>query len=435
MAGRGTDIVLGKVTIREAFKHWQAQGLIPKRLKPDSPELDEAAVDLWTTRYLGEAEAAKLKAQPLAAKLQAINAKRRLDGYPALNLPSSFSDSVDVRSLGGLRIVGTERHDSRRIDNQLRGRSGRQGDAGSTRFYLSLDDDLMKRFAGPMLSGMMRKMGLKDGIPIESGMVSRAVEKAQKRVEEYHYGARKNLLEYDQVANQQRTIIYTLRQRVLTGKDLDAYLLELFRGYLDDLIQTCAEDGTRGAELARRIAEEFSKTIGLPAPEIDELPVKNGGEACLTVLMQRVEAAINARRAEQSEAFPFVLRFILLDSIDRRWKDHLYQMDHLRHAIGLESYAQKDPRLRFKEEGYRLFTTMHGVIKSEVARIFFRVQVQAAPPVPENSSPAAALSAGGFAQRGALAALSEPVVQPNRPAPGDPCPCGSGLLFKRCHGK
>ena len=187
--------------------------------------------------------------------------------------------------------------------------------------------------------------------------------------------------------------------------------------------------------ISEAVAEEFSKTIGLPAPEIDELPVKNGGEACLTVLMQRVEAAINARRAEQSEAFPFVLRFILLDSIDRRWKDHLYQMDHLRHAIGLESYAQKDPRLRFKEEGYRLFTTMHGLIKSEVARIFFRVQVQAAPPVPENSSPAAALSAGGFAQRGALAALSEPVVQPNRPAPGDPCPCGSGLLFKRCHGK
>jgi len=462
MAGRGTDIVLGHTTTKEALDHWKRHELAPKRLHADSPELDEACVDLWLKRMLPEADAAKLDGKPVAAKLEALNAHRKQQGYPTLLLPSTYKDGrVDVRQLGGLRIIGTERHDSRRIDNQLRGRSGRQGDPGSSRFYLSLDDDLMKRFAGPTMSALMRKMGLKDGVPIESGMVSRAVEKAQKRVEEYHYSSRKNLLEYDQVANQQRTIVYGRRQKILEGKDLEVQLQGIYRDYLDDLVQQSAAEGVRGNDLATKLAEEFGKTVNLPAPAPTEIPVRDGGDACRDFLLARVKDALGKRKLEQAEAFPFVLRFIMLDIIDRRWKDHLYMMDHLRHAISLEGYAQKDPRMRYKEEGYRAFQAMNGMITSEVARLFFRVQIQVDVPPSDESGPAAALAMGGFQPRtesgsriAAAVAPSAPAsatassapapptlgeiayaADKRTPAPTDPCPCGSGLPFKHCHGK
>jgi preprotein translocase subunit SecA len=458
MAGRGTDIVLGATTAHDAFKHWQVQELMPKRLKPDSSdaEIDEATLDLWVKRYVPEAEAAKLAGQPQVALHKAINHHRRLNGHPPLPLPSTFKTGVDVRQLGGLRILGTERHESRRIDNQLRGRSGRQGDPGSSRFYLSLDDDLMKRFAGPTMANMMRRLGLKDGIPIESPLVTRQVEKAQKKVEEFHYGIRKNLLEYDQVANAQRTIIYRQRQQILEGKEIDKLFLSLYRKAVDELVQKAAADGARGPELAKIISDEFAKEYGLPAPAPEAIPVKEGGDACLAHLMKVISAGIDARRAEMGEAFEHVLRFLMLDVIDRRWKDHLYSMDHLRHAIGLESYAQKDPRLRYKEEGYRQFAMMNDLIHHEVARIFFRLQIQAAPEEPEGAGPAPHLEAGGFKALGggpaprpaqAQAAggavplgvpLGGPLANPDaasrRPAPTDQCPCGSGMQFRNCHG-
>jgi preprotein translocase subunit SecA len=457
MAGRGTDIVLGKTSSDAAFKHWQAHDLVPKRLKPDSPELDDATTDLWLKHFLGEEDATKLtsngKAATPQARLKAINERRRLNGFYALPLPSTLAAGVDVRQLGGLRIVGTERHESRRIDNQLRGRSGRQGDPGSSRFYLSLDDDLMKRFAGPMMAGMMRKMGLKDGIPIESPMVSRAVEKAQKRVEEFHYGIRKNLLEYDQVMNSQRTLIYRQRNLVLSGKDLEKTLIALYRDAIDDLVQKCAADGTRGPELAARICDTFEKDLGIKPVPANELPVKEGGDACLAVLFKLVSEGIEGRKKDFGpEVFDSVLRFVLLDTIDRRWKDHLYAMDHLRHAIGLEGYAQKDPRLRYKEEGYKLFMMMNELIRADVAKMFFRLQVQVQAPAAE-PGPAAELTAGGFTQAptkppssrtqqaaASAAMLGEglpplPRGRQGKPGPNEPCPCGSGAAFKQCHGK
>jgi preprotein translocase subunit SecA len=445
MAGRGTDIVLGATTAQEAFKHWQAHDLMPKRLKPDdSPDqIDEATLDLWVKKFVGEKEAEQMRGSPKEQLLKAINAKRKLSGFPPLPLPSTFRTGVDVRQLGGLRIVGTERHESRRIDNQLRGRSGRQGDPGSSRFYLSLDDDLMKRFAGPTMANLMRRMGLKDGIPIESPLVSRQVEKAQKKVEEFHYGIRKNLLEYDQVANSQRTVIYRQRQQVLEGKDLEKMLLGLYRKAMDELVQKAASDGTRGNELAKRISDEVAKEIGLPAPAPESLPVRDGGDACLEALMGVVGKALEARKTEMSEVYDHVLRFVLLDVIDRRWKDHLYSMDHLRHAIGLEGYAQKDPRMRYKEEGYRLFSAMNELINHEVARVFFRLQVQQQPPEAEGAGPAPSLEAGGFkAAAGGPPAPALPQgpdllggPPAKRPAPTDPCPCGSGAQFRNCHGK
>jgi len=464
MAGRGTDIVLGAAKPSDAFKHWQAQGLMPKRLRPDddAAAIDEATLDLWAKRYLGEEDAAKLRGSPNEQVLQAINQRRRLNGFPELPMPSVFKHGVDVRLLGGLRIVGTERHESRRIDNQLRGRSGRQGDPGSSRFYLSLDDDLMKRFAGATMANAMRYLGLKDGIPIESGLVSRQVEKAQKKVEEIHYGIRKHVLEMDQVVNTQRSIIYRQRQQIIEGRELDQLLSSLYRKAVDELVQKAALDGVRGAALATRISETFAKEFGLSAPPPETIPVQEGGDACRDVLMKLVDAAIAQRRSEMGEVFDHVLRFVMLDVIDRRWKDHLYAMDHLRHAIGLESYAQKDPRLRFKEEGYRLFVMMNELIQTEVAKIFFRLQVQKESAIQETSA-AASLESAGFKPAAAAAAAAPaagkaaalaptPAIlaatatgvaemdllapaSPRRPGANDPCPCGSGMTFKSCHGK
>ena len=452
MAGRGTDIVLGKAPFAPVLAHWQKHGIAPQKLTPQSPDLDDAITGAWVARWCDTKQAAKA-GNDAATRLKSVNAARKGLGLPALVLPSTLVGGVDVRTLGGLRIIGTERHDSRRIDNQLRGRSGRQGDPGSSRFYLCLDDDLMKRFAREGMANLMRRLGLKDGIPIESGMVSNAVEKAQKRVEEYHYGIRKNLLEYDQVMNTQRTQIYKSRQAIIEGKDLEKTLVDLFKAGLDDLVQKAAEDGTRGPDLAKRLAERFSSEIGLEAPSVDAIPVQGGGEACLAYLVPLVEKALEDRRQSLGEMLPAVLRFLLLDTIDRRWKDHLYAMDHLRHAIGLEAYAQKDPRLRYKEEGYRLFLQMNELIRQDIIRTFFRIQVQAQPPEMDATNTEAEFAAAGFvpakpAQAAAALASGTPLAEtpplgapveaaPARPkpAPMDPCPCGSGSAYRYCHGK
>ncbi len=458
MAGRGTDIVLGRTTSEKAFRHWQDHGLMPKRLRPDSPaaEIDEATIDLWSKHWIDEKALAKIKEPTPAHLLAAINSRRRIEGFPPLPMPSALAAGVDVRQLGGLRIVGTERHDSRRIDNQLRGRSGRQGDPGSSRFYLSLDDDLMKRFAGPAWAGLMRRMGLRDGVPIESPMVSRAVEKAQKRVEEFYFGVRKNTLEYDQVMNSQRLLIYRQRQQILEGKELEKTLRAMLLDATDDLVQSCAGDGLRGPDLAKRMAESFSKEIGLPAPAPEAVPIKEGGDACRDLLMSLVDQALNGRRVELGpEVWDIFLRTLLLNVIDQRWKDHLYGMDHLRYSIGLESYAQKDPRLRYKEEGFRLFMVMNQLIRADVARMFFRVQVQVGPPPgSETGNVRQNLESGGFAPAPPIAPGSQPPAAPglgpdaDRPRPpvppspaarssvkpNDPCPCGSGAPFKHCHG-
>jgi preprotein translocase subunit SecA len=273
--------------------------------------------------------------------------------------------------------------------------------------------------------------------------VSRQVEKAQRKVEEYHYGVRKNLLEYDQVANSQRTLIYRQRQAIIEGKDCDKTLIGLYRESVDTLIQSSAADGTRGEELAKRISETFAKDYGLPAPDAASIPVKDGGDACMNVLMPIIEQGVEARKKELGDIFDHLLRFVMLETIDRRWKDHLYGMDHLRHAIGLEGYAQKDPRLRYKEEGYRLFATMNQLIQQDIAKLFFRLQVQQ-PPGGEAETIPAHLEAGGFkpvAAAKTMAAMAGSGTASNdreasRPKPGanDPCPCGSGLPFKRCHG-
>ena len=396
MAGRGTDIKLGQCSLKVLLKHWKLHGLAPKKIEASDSQLDDALIDMWSKRWLDEATAEKARSQPVNERLDLINKARAMRGWAELPLPSSLRDGCDMRQLGGLRIVGTERHDSRRIDNQLRGRSGRQGDPGSSRFYLSLDDDLMKRFAGPAMANAMRSMGLKDGEALESKMVSRAVEKAQKRVEEFNFGIRKNLLEYDEVMNLQRMKIYEQRQAILEG-DAD-YLQKSVREFLeqacDDMIQSAAEDGTRGETLNTQIKEAYTEACGLPAG--GDLPVNEGGDACLKTMMSWQDTALKARREEFGEdIFKQITNLVLLQTMDRRWKDHIDYMDQLRRGIGLESYGQKDPKMRFKQEGFRSFGAMMELIRTDIQQIFFRLQVAPA----NQQMPGDSFQAGGFAPK------------------------------------
>ncbi len=446
MAGRGTDIVLGYASGKSLLKHWQKAGIAPKKIKIDSEDLDEAILGSWAKRWLDEKALEQTKGAENTTVLNAVNKERKSHGWDVLSLPSILIEKgADMRELGGLRIIGTERHESRRIDNQLRGRSGRQGDRGSSRFFLSLDDDLMKRFAPPSMANLMRSMGLKDGMPIESGMVSRSVEKAQKRVEESHYGVRKNLLEYDEVMNMQRRQVYAQRQRILSGTELEAFAYDFFSGGLDEMIQDLADDGTRGEELAARIGSTFEETTGLPAVAATDVPVKDGGDACrdylMTIVKEQSIALRESLEAQQEGAYEHILRSILLDRIDQRWKDHLYFMDHLRHSIGLESYGQKDPKMRYKEEGFHLFTQMSSLIRMDITRILFRVRIEAEPapaPTPQARNEQR-LQQGGFVSKNNVSPLADlkasgPAGPRMQPGPNDPCPCGSGDIYKNCHG-
>ena len=366
-----------------------------------------------------------------------------------------------VRELGGLHILGTERHESRRIDNQLRGRSGRQGDPGSSRFYLSLEDTLMRLFGSDRLKGIMEKLGLRDGEAIENAMVTRAVENAQKRVEAHHFEIRKTLLDYDNVMNQQREVIYSLRRDLMVEDDLEPVLREFMSDILDDLYgaldRASAEtlDDEKGKALIR-LADVFN--IGRVLPEGTRLPDR---EECETLIRRVFEEL----QKESGPMYRDILRYFLLEELDRSWKEHLRNMDALRDGIGLRGYGQRDPKLEYKREGFEMFQSLLFQIRENVFRALTRVHVQAEtadaggadapigePALLTPEEEARALEdaqqeaiAAGFRHKTAENALSysgggEDAAEtaPAKAAPrigrNDPCPCGSGRKYKKCCG-
>ena len=357
-----------------------------------------------------------------------------------------------VVDLGGLHILGTERHESRRIDNQLRGRSGRQGDPGSSRFYLSLEDDLMRLFGSDRIKGLMEKLGLRDGEAIENAMVTRAVEGAQKRVEAHHFEIRKTLLDYDNVMNQQREVIYTLRRELMVEEDLEPVLQEFMSDVLDDVysplesLPVDGQDEARSAALVRlrdvfnldRVLEE-----GARLPEREETEVMAQG-------------ILDKLKAETGPTYADILRYFLLEELDRCWKEHLRNMDALRDGIGLRGYGQRDPKLEYKREGFEMFQAMLFQIRESVFRALtrIRVQIEPIPAEPEQqevevpaeepqhspvsreyrhkeSSSQLSYSSGG--------SISEDPKKPAKAAPrigrNDLCPCGSGKKYKKCCGQ
>jgi preprotein translocase subunit SecA len=349
-----------------------------------------------------------------------------------------------VLELGGLHIVGTERHESRRIDNQLRGRAGRQGDPGSSRFYLSLEDDLLRIFASERISNLMLKLGMEEGVPIEHGMVTRAIENAQKKVEAHNFDIRKQLLEYDDVMNKQREVIYQHRRAVLMGTDLSEEVRDMVADVIDGLVDTfCPEEAYAEEWDFAGLGEALTGQFGVDltqAAGADGAPVKDlGRDALREELRERALEVYKRKEAElSSELVRYLEKMMLLQVIDHHWKEHLLGMDHLRDGIGLRGYGQKDPLIEYKREGYDMFAAMMGRIKSDSLERLFKVQAVRTdptqttappPPVRQPAAPKLTLNRGEEP-------VSAKTVQREQDKVGrnDPCPCGSGKKYKKCHG-
>ena len=333
-----------------------------------------------------------------------------------------------VRELGGLHILGTERHESRRIDNQLRGRSGRQGDPGSSRFYLALDDDLMRLFGSDRFAGLMEKLGMEEGQSIENKMVSRAIESAQTRVENHNFDIRKQLLDFDNVMNQQREVIYSLRRELMESDDLEPLVQEYLDDLLDDYFSPVENvKGKPDKEIADAVASRLDEILSVSQlmPKTDGLPEKDA-------VRQAVLKHLETFKIATQEQYRELLRYFLLDSLDRNWKEHLQNMDHLRDGIGLRGYGQKDPKQEYKREGFEIFQEMLHIIKEFAFRHLCRLRVQmvAEEELKHEESPTNLNYSGGTEEeKKQPVRRKEPKVGRN-----DPCPCGSGKKYKKCCG-
>jgi preprotein translocase subunit SecA len=352
-------------------------------------------------------------------------------------------DRQEVIAAGGLHILGTERHESRRIDNQLRGRAGRQGDPGSSRFYLSLEDDLMRIFASERVSQLMLKLGMEEGVPIEHSMVTRAIANAQKKVEAHNFEIRKQLLEYDDVMNKQREVIYQHRRAVLAGHNLKEHVQDMMTEMVDSALaiycpaeQYPEEWDVKG--LVEMMQGQFGLDITQGTHDGGAALRDLGREALAEDLKRLVRDAYDRKEREMgSELMRFLEKTFMLQVIDHHWKDHLLAMDHLRDGIGLRGYGQKDPLIEYKREGYDLFAAMMQRIKSDVLERLFLVQAvrqegaaSAAPPsLAAHPQPKLTLNRGEEPTAPKTVHRSDEKVGRN-----DPCPCGSGKKYKKCHG-
>jgi len=347
----------------------------------------------------------------------------------------------EVVAVGGLHILGTERHESRRIDNQLRGRSGRQGDPGSSRFFLSLEDDLMRIFASERVSNLMLKLGMEEGVPIEHNMVSKSIENAQKKVEAHNFDIRKHLLEYDDVMNKQREVIYQHRAMVLGAENLSEEIHDMISDITESQVDTyCPEDQYAEKWDLSGLVENIHGQFGLDGFRPEELQ-EIGRDAMHDEVKNRVQQAYKdkvERLLDEQEAKPelihYLERMILLQIIDQHWKDHLLGMDQLRDGIGLRGYGQKDPLAEYKREGYDMFAGMMTRVKTDTLERLFKFQLvrgERPQELPEERR----TSQITF-NRGGGSAPAQKTVQRDHDKVGrnDPCPCGSGKKYKKCHG-
>jgi preprotein translocase subunit SecA len=392
MAGRGTDILLGG----------NPEGLARSEADPETePEAYQAAFERYQETCARERE--------------------------------------EVLALGGLHILGTERHESRRIDNQLRGRSGRQGDPGSSRFYLSLEDDLMRIFGSDRIQGLMGRLGMEEGEAIEHGMVSKAIERAQTQVEGRNFEIRKHLLEYDDVMNKQREAIYKLRRDILDGREGREYVMNISRDILDGLIDLHCPEKSDPQDwdltgLRTEILAYFNINAG--GMKLDELGIDELGEALWKAIEERYVEKESRHPEEVLRGFE---RAIMLQSVDTAWKDHLLALDHLKEGISLRGYGQRDPLQEYKKESFDLFEMMRERVENDIVQKLFRFE----PMTEEQVIEQRVRQQRAAAPRIELSA--PPKVEGQRPQPtvakpeskvgrNDPCPCGSGKKYKKCHG-
>ena len=353
-----------------------------------------------------------------------------------------------VTDLGGLHVIGTERHEARRIDNQLRGRSGRQGDPGSSRFYVALDDDLMRLFGTDNVTGLLDRLGMDDSLPLEHSMLSKAIERAQKRVEGRNFDIRRRVLEYDDVLNQQRELIYRQRRQVLDGEDLRPVVLRMAAEAIERAVDAHAHPNLPPEDWDLAAILELAHDLFLPRNQVtvDQLRACQTGEQLTALLQARAEAVYSAREAEMTpELMRSLERLVLLRTVDSKWMTHLDAMDDLREGIGLRAYGQKDPLLEYKFEAYEMFEAMIVAVADEVTRLMFHLRVEREQGGDRLRATEAATRTES-SQRLATASVSGDAgpKQPVRPAASgdgghvgrnDPCPCGSGKKYKRCCGR
>ena len=402
MAGRGTDIVLG--------------GNVEKSIA--TVEADESLSDADK-----HSQIAALRAQ-------------------------WTQDHELVKSVGGLRIIATERHESRRIDNQLRGRSGRQGDPGSSRFYLSLDDSLMRIFAGERVKAIMDRLKMPEGEAIEAGMVTRSIESAQRKVESRNFDIRKQLLEYDDVSNDQRKVIYQQRNDILDAHNLTAQIASLREGCFTDLVrQFVPEESVEeqwdvaGLQTVLRNDWHLDVPLGTMVMEAQAITDEDIVHAVVEAAHAHFEAKINLVGVDQFTPF---MRAVLLQNIDSHWREHLSSLDYLRQGIHLRGYAQKQPKQEYKREAFELFGQLLDMVKNEVTRVLMTVQIentsqveQAAQAIEARADAVTNLTYTAPDETGQPQVLAQASLQDQVPVVGrnDPCPCGSGKKYKHCHGK
>jgi preprotein translocase subunit SecA len=456
MAGRGTDILLGGNP-----EFMARQQTLADQIAERLPKGQEKFVDDDEFVYFYHLES-----------FYRVPRKEYERIFAALKQQTD-REHEDVVKAGGLHIIGTERHEARRIDNQLRGRAGRQGDPGSSHFYLSLEDDLMRIFGSGRISGLMERLGMEEGVPIEHGMVTRAIERAQKQVEAQNFATRKHLLEYDDVMNKQRENVYTLRRELLDGKiklddeevvDTKQYVLTLGEESIVTLVNTHAnkeQDATEwdlGA-LRRAAADHFGlDPAALDAVKLEEMTPEQMQDTLLETATERYDEKEKIPGLDAS-IFRRVERDIMLQIVDAQWKDHLYSLDHLKEGIGLRGYGQRDPLVEYKKESFNLFQAMKDRIDEEMVRYLWRVRpvvsesgaasAPAAPAQPRRQAPltfSGGSSSTGLPARSASAGPQPartggddaPVKQVRRDEPktgrNDPCWCGSGKKYKKCHG-
>ena len=403
MAGRGTDIMLGG----------NAEFLAKEQLR----KLD------YTEELLAEADAYSETDDP-----EILAIREKYTGLLKQFKEQIAEEAEKVRAAGGLVIIGTERHESRRIDNQLRGRAGRQGDPGESRFYLSLEDDLMRLFSASRIMGMMDTLGLDEDTPIDAKILSNAVENAQKNVESRNFKVRKSVLEYDDVMNTQREVIYAQRQKVLDGESLRDNMMSILRGLVESSVTTAASKaGQLNGEALEELLRQFEGVYF--AKGAYQVPEKPTVEAVTDGIY---ELAVQTYERKEAQMTPDVMRelerVVMLRVVDEYWMDNIDAMDDLKQGIGLRAYAQHDPVVAYKEEGYEMFHSMISAIREETIRRMFLVQLK---PTQEVKRERVARETGTGAAVNAEV-KKQPVRKDKKPGPNDPCHCGSGKKYKKC---
>jgi preprotein translocase subunit SecA len=443
MAGRGTDILLGGNPEAMTRDHCLKNKLaMPYAAAPPVIGADAKEAAAGSNGAPGSDGASAAPRQNMVlfqheGKIFQVPAgqwKPIYDGFAE----QCRAEHDEVVSLGGLHILGTERHEARRIDNQLRGRAGRQGDPGSSRFFLSLEDDLLRIFGGERVKALMYRLGMTEGIPIESKLISRRIENAQKAVEAQNFEARKHLLEYDDVMNKQRETIYSIRRSTLEGKEQKEYVLGIAEDLADELVETyCPRDQHPGQWNITQFTNEVLHQFGIDVKAAGIDPAKMNHDQLAQALVEATKKRYEEKEKQfGADLMRWLERRIVLDVVDTQWKDHLLSLDHLKEGIGLRGYGQKDPLVEFKKEAFILFEDMMNRIDTETVRYLFLMQ----PARPEEE--AREIERRQRRQQQDLQYQAGP-AQAEAPKPvragakigrNDPCPCGSGKKYKKCHG-